>query len=297
MEIPFSGSTLLPYVSADTNWVPLGYECVEMATYITTVTFPQSITGYVFAYQRCCRTGSILNLVDPLLLGGTYWEQVPATALANNSPIFNSVPPLVLCINRPMTFNHAATDLDGDSLVYHLCGVYEGANQADPYPLITSPPPFVSATFQAPYSAPFPLPGSPMVTIDSITGVVQVTPTALGNYMVGICCDEYRNGTYLGTHHSDFRYTVAECPYGIGINEENLINVHLFPNPATEIIRFESDEIFKLVIFDVMGKEMYSSTNENAQHNIDISNWSNGIYYYQLMSKGGGNVGKFMKVD
>jgi len=38
--------------------------------------------------------------------------------------VFNLFPPLFICVNQPFTFNHAATDPNGDSLVYSLYTPY-----------------------------------------------------------------------------------------------------------------------------------------------------------------------------
>lgn len=295
LEVSLNNIDTLPYTSADTNWVPLGYSCVEIATYDTIVTLPQSVTGYYFAYQRCCRTGDIINLVNPLDIGSTYWARVPPAYLNNNSPAFNSHPPVALCVNRPMTFDHSATDLDGDSLVYYLCTPYDGATPTDPQPYITTPPPYTPVAFQSPYTFADPLPGSPSLSIDSATGIITVTPYALGSFQVGVCCDEYRNGVLLGTHHSDFRYSIAQCPYGIGFETYSTIECMVFPNPTTVHVVFKADLDIHVSVFDLMGKRVYQTNNSSAIQNISTIGWNNGVYYYKVYSASGTSSGKLIK--
>ncbi len=51
---------------------------------------------------------------------------------ANSNPVFTVYPPLFLCVNTPFTFDHSATDIDGDSLVYDFYTPYNGENNAGP---------------------------------------------------------------------------------------------------------------------------------------------------------------------
>lgn len=295
LELPYQGATMLPFIAADTNWVPQGYECVEVATYTIATGLPQSLTGYTFAYQRCCRTGSIVNITDPLNIGATYWAVVPASELCNNGPVFNNHPPLALCVNRPMTFDHSAVDVDGDSLVYKLCTSYEGATPSDPMPYVTSPPPFSAVTYVSPFTANLPMFGSPVFAIDPNTGIVTVTPLSMGNFEVGICCDEYRNGVFIGTHYSDFRYSVAECPYGIGIENYESISCEVYPNPTTDFVQFKSDQEINIMVFDMVGKLVYLTINANQMQIISTVEWANGVYTYRAISGDGMSTGKLIK--
>ena len=216
--IPFPGAIQLPFVNSDPCFIPPTGLCVEEAIYSTIIVVPPSLTGYIFAYQRCCRNNSILNIVTPGNTGATYFEQVPFDPadtvnpyICNNSPRYNNFPPIALCIDRPLVFDHSATDPDGDSLVYYICSPYDGASSGNAAPMITSSPPFTSITFANPYTAGDPIAGFPPLAIDPVTGILTVTPNQLGQYVVGICCDEYRNGVRIGTHSRDFQFNVVNC--------------------------------------------------------------------------------------
>lgn len=295
LELPYTGATSIPYIAADPNWVPEGYSCVEVAAYTITATLPASPTGFIFAYQRCCRTNNITNIINSGNTGSTYWEQVPVADLCNNSPSFNNYPPLVLCNNQPMSFDHFATDLDGDSLVYHLCASNEGGSPSNPEPYATSTPPFSNIAYMSPFSESYPMFSVPNLAIDSLTGIVTVTPWGMGNFMVGICCDEYRGGTLIGSHHSDFRYSVANCPYGIGIENTQSLSIQVYPNPASEFIQIKSDDAVNVVVFDLMGKAVYQSTTANQLQNISINEWAAGVYTYRVFTDKGTSTGKFIK--
>lgn len=210
--------------------------CVQQGIYEAIVNLPPLVGGYYIAYQRCCRNGTILNLINPGSVGTTYWEHIPGPeqVTVNSSPRFNTLPPIYVCANIPIAFDHSATDPDGDSLVYSLCTPFNGLDACCPKidsinnapstssqcvnppvscPLFNTPPPYVSVPFQAPYSASYPMASNPAININSATGFLNGNPTILGQWVVGVCVSEYRNGVLIGTHHRDFQFNVISCPF------------------------------------------------------------------------------------
>ena len=117
--------------------VPRGWEaclgsidslCVEEGIYRMILPLPPRKGGYHLAWARCCRNSAITNLQVPLSQGVTFLAHLPDTSLArcNSMPTFNQVPPIFLCAGLPFRFDHSATDMDGDSLVYRLVNPYLG---------------------------------------------------------------------------------------------------------------------------------------------------------------------------
>ncbi len=103
--------------------------CVERAIYVDTVTMPLTMTGYYISYQRCCWTGAIDNIVDPSTIGITLTTTIPGNTLVNvhnQGARFINYPPLVLCSQNTLNFDHSAFDPDGDSLSYELMSPLEG---------------------------------------------------------------------------------------------------------------------------------------------------------------------------
>ncbi len=211
-----------------------GNACVEEAYYEAIVNLPPLIGGYYIAYQRCCRNGTILNLVNPGDVGTTYWEHIPGPEVVsvNSSPRFTYRPPIYVCANLPIFFNHVATDPDGDSLVYSLCTPYNGLDACCPLigtapqgptsqcpspppscPTANTPPPYIGVPFSAPYSASYPMASNPAININPQTGFLNGNPTIQGQWVVGVCVEEYRNGILIGTHHRDFQFNVIPCPF------------------------------------------------------------------------------------
>lgn len=214
-----------------------GNACVEEAIYEAVVNLPPLTGGYYIIYQRCCRNSSILNLVNPGGVGATYWEHIPGPEVVavNSSPRFTKRTPIYICTGIPIAFDHSATDPDGDSLVYSLCTPFNGLEGCCPAisnppsspnvgnvqcsappstcPSVNTAPPYISVPFLAPYSASYPMSSSPAININPTTGFLNGVPNIIGQWVVGVCVSEYRNGQLIGVHHRDFQFNVINCPF------------------------------------------------------------------------------------
>ncbi|HLP19798.1 MAG TPA: PKD domain-containing protein [Chitinophagales bacterium] len=219
--------------------------CVERAIYTCTVTLPPTNGGYDIVYQRCCRNNGVTNV--PQDQGATYQVHIPGSPFAtcNNSPRFNNFPPMYLCVNAPIVFDHSATDPDGDQLVYSLCDPYSGADPTCPDPSPNSQgggcasapfsPPYSSVSYNSPYS-PANFMNNPSginnLKIDPQTGLLTGTPNTIGLFVVAVCVSEYRNGVLLGEMRRDFQFNVTQCNIPIanipsfGINPANGIGIY-----------------------------------------------------------------------
>ncbi|MFM2285600.1 MAG: hypothetical protein RLZZ543_1097 [Bacteroidota bacterium] len=213
VQIDFPGSFNVPQVTINPCFQDNANICVEVATYTKVVTLPFSPGGYTLVYQRCCRNQSILNLNNPGDTGATYQAQIPESAWTdcNSSPRFSIFPPIVLCINDQLNFDHSAIDPDGDSLVYSFCDPFEGATPDAPMPIPPSAPPYNFVSFSNPFSASNPMPSTPQANVNPVTGALTAFPTQLGQYVVAVCVSEYRNGVLLSVNKRDFQFNVVQC--------------------------------------------------------------------------------------
>ncbi len=192
---------------------PPGNICYEVATYVFTTTLLPRQGGYQLVYQRCCRNFSVLNVFDVSSTGATYMATIPDPAIVtnNSSPEFNLLPPTFICEDAPFTFNHSATDADGDSIVYEICTPLRGADRIDPQPQPPNPPPYLPIQWQNPFTLSNPFGGVPLA-IDPHTGILTATPLNSGQYVYGVCVKEYRNGVFIGMTSRDFQVNVVPCP-------------------------------------------------------------------------------------
>ncbi len=187
--------------------------CVQQGTYNFIVNLPNNTEPYQVVYQRCCRNQTILNLTNPGDQGLTIVALVPALPFddCNSRPRYTNFPPPVLCAQEFLEFDHSATDPDGDSLAYSLCSPFIGATPDNPAPGVASAPPYQTVVWGAGFQATSPLNADPGLTIDPITGLLSGTPTQLGQFVVGVCVEEWRNGQLLSVNTRDFQFNVAFC--------------------------------------------------------------------------------------
>jgi len=213
LAVPFPGSTNIQPDLSNPCLVAPPNVCVQQAIYQFNVNLPPSPGGYDIVYQRCCRNSTIVNIINPSEVGATYTAHIPDPneAACNSSPRFSNYPPIVICVNEPLVFDHSATDPDGDELRYSLCAPNQGADQLNPQPSPPPPPPYTSIIWQPPYTSTNQIGGNPSMSIDSMTGLLTANPNTIGQFVVGVCVKEYRNGILLSTDVRDFQFNVTEC--------------------------------------------------------------------------------------
>ena len=211
--IPFMGDDTLNPTLFDSCLVIPPDVCVHRTTYIDTIFLPFNAGGYQLAYQRCCRNYTILNIQNPDQTGATYYTEISELALTtcNSNPVFNAWPPIYICAGEPILFDHSATDIDGDSLVYELCAPFEGAVVTNSMPQPPNPPPYDSISWIFPFSTSNMMGGIDLLKINTQTGLLTGTPTQAGQYVVGVCVKEYRNNMLISSTKRDFQYNVGTC--------------------------------------------------------------------------------------
>ncbi len=199
---------------------------VEETNYVFDYTFPIVNTSYKVAYQRCCRNNSINNIREPGETGAVFDVEITAESQiqGNSSPQFNNFPPIFICQGLSLTFDHSATDPEGDILRYRFCAPFASGGTADvntggnrgccdcvrPAPEICGPE-FENAIFLPPYTPEAPLAGDPIVAIDPVTGQITGTPQTLGQFVVGVCVEEFRDGVLMSSIRRDFQFNVVPC--------------------------------------------------------------------------------------
>jgi gliding motility-associated-like protein len=194
---------------------------------LPSIELPANPEGYIVSYQRCCRIAGINNLVGSGSVGNTFTIKIPGSgagpnAEQNSSPTFLVNDTAVICNNNFFSLSFQASDPDfGDSLSYSFCSAFTGASQGDPAPGTATNPPYSIVPYQAPYTGTQPLGAG--VTIDPVTGIISgIAPGALGDYVICVCVNEYKNGVLINTVRKELHIVVKDCdPLRAQLNPRN----------------------------------------------------------------------------
>lgn len=247
-------ATSLPVAAMNADTLPLAQSdecfsapatvCVQHMTYKANVILNQNPAGgyYRFAYQRFGRGRRLKNIEKPDRTGAVYEILLTKDAIdrCNSSPVFRNWPPMSVCADKPINFDHSASDSNDhkyDSLVYYLCTPLAGkSSKTNPQPIPPdNPPPFDSIKWLTPeFSAnnPFGLGAgaNDPIGIHPLTGIFSGTPLTKGEYLVGVCVEEYDRDSkkLLSISRRDFQMVVSECQQalslevGEGVCDDNL---------------------------------------------------------------------------
>ena len=229
--LDFTGSDTIPPTINSPCFIPPTNICYERTTYTDTVTLPPLTQGYVLSYQRCCRNYTILNITNPDFTGATYTASIPGSSIfsQNSNPRYKNWPPPFICAGIPFVFDHSAIDADGDSIVYELCAPFDGADTINPIPSPPAPPPYADVNWKPPYNASNILNGNPTLAINPNTGELTCTPSTVGQFVVGVCAKEFRNGIFLSITKRDFQLNVVPCPsYVVAAIQNPIINCNSY---------------------------------------------------------------------
>jgi gliding motility-associated-like protein len=193
---------------------------VQEGLYVWEKDLPVISGTYLIIYQRCCRNETINNVSRPGDVGASYTVEITGVAQRskNNSPVFKKFPPTVICAGEPLNFDHSASDVEGNQLVYEFCQPLGGGGKeatngcggVTPNPPCY--PPYSDVIFNTGYNYLKPMAGNPVIKIDRNTGRITGTPEVLGQFVVGVCVSEYNAaGQLLSVLRRDFQFNVAEC--------------------------------------------------------------------------------------
>jgi hypothetical protein len=151
-----------------------------------------------------------------------------------------------------------------------------------------------------------PLPSGPTVTHDSIYLITDLS-TGIQWYLDGTILPGETNDTLNYTNYSNGVYTAVYIdgngcmsdtsqsvnPNGnvvivdVGIEENSLINVSIYPNPSIDIVNIKLNTPIKsILIFDLNGKMILNKNGQNqTQQSIDLSYLPKGSYLLSIQTE------------
>lgn len=188
--------------------------CIHKGVYEGFINLPLNFTGYHVVYERCCRNGSIVNLVPSESMA--FYAYISPPLLGNSSPVFTDDPVPFLCVGDTTTILNSAFDPDGDLLTFSFVEPYDGeANQGNPAPGPQNPFlvfPIDAVDYAGGYSMVQPFGAGGYSNISASTGLTTYYPPTTGDYVVAIEIKEFRNGNLIGITRRDLQLLVLNCP-------------------------------------------------------------------------------------
>ncbi len=211
VTIPFSSATNVP-PKIDTCVANPGF-CLQESIYSQVVSgIPPASGGYHVYYQLCCRTALTNVNANTNTSGETFYTHIPDNNIvtSNSSPQWIEGPQSFLCQGNTFSVNHSAIDVDGDSLAYSFYTPYDSNTVSFPGGLFTAVPLTWKLTYgmNNPFNAS--IPNSLQISSKGI--ITGIPPQTIGNFVVGVRCQEWRNGIKLGEILRDFQIKVVACP-------------------------------------------------------------------------------------
>jgi hypothetical protein len=277
--------------------------CTEQGTYDFQISLPkqtQHLYDYYIVYQRCCRNNSLSNIIEPEGTGFSIFNVITGTSADYcNQSAENFVNPAFACVNNPMFLDASLSDPDGDSLVYSFCSPYLGGgtmgtsefpgnpNLCDGVqPTPPCPPSYETVSFISPtFSEQKPIACDPLIEIDAMTGLITGTPLLIGQFLVGICVDEYRDGVLLNSNQIEFQINVTNNGTTNIEDKESTNELHIFPNPTKDIVHIQlpNHRIIKNIsLFNTMGYLVKSQNPHTANSSLSIPELPKGIYWLRV---------------
>ena len=174
--------------------------------------------GYYIVWEQCCRNSNVANIsragvvgmVFPLEIGPIFQN---GQAVKNSTPEFSQPAVQYLCVGQPFQVSFAAKDPDGDDLRYSLATPWLGfTSPAGQFGPSRQKGPFPKITWNTGFDSTRAIPGSPALNLNSRNGLMAVTPTRAGWFVVSVRCEEFRAGNRLSISYIEFLYLVQDCP-------------------------------------------------------------------------------------
>lgn len=146
-----------------------------------------------------------------------------------------------------------------------------------------------------------PPPSADMEYLFTINGS-NVYENLIDNAQSGECDDRIANGN-MNTDYSNYANRIWKTSdaliwneiYDFGgeanlsVDSKKLINYKVFPNPTKNVwnIVTNNDNIQSVVVYDVLGKQVFTSNPNTSEAIIDSNNFSNGLYSAKVKTNSG----------
>lgn len=200
--------------------------CIQKRIYQDTLFLNPAIftdsSGYYLSYEQCCRNFGIKNVQNPDKSGIAFYSDfIPFTknntSFRNSSPYLKNEQNVYLCLFETFNSDFSHEDPDGDSISYKLIDPLMGST--DPVfnngsgISILNPKPYPPINWASNYGIANNniMDGAPDVTLNPVTGKLNITPSQTGMYSFAYVVEEYRDNELIAVYNREVQYYVVFC--------------------------------------------------------------------------------------
>ena len=281
--------------------VPFGVS-IQSAIYKANFTFLlDNYEDFVIAYQRCCRSGTVSNILEGEETGIALSLEITRVGMERigNVKSFPNVFPVTNLPSEESAFDFSINDglvkrysLSHAKTAGGTDGVIEGeANSCTgilPDPILC-PPPFVGPTYSL-GSGEYGLYDE--VTIDSFSGEFVSRLSSQGSYLIAVEAESYENGILLSKVYQQFLQVVSMCdPSSIIDQGVPDVSQDIYPVPARNLI-YINNPLTDVSIIDATGVKQLEQSMINQEQGIDIGDFARGVYFLIGFNESGKKVTK-----
>lgn len=180
---------------------------VKEITYDAIVVLNSSCNDWSLSYSNCCRDTSINLIGSP----NSYIETKIFRGVdrCSSSPQIFSIIDFAI-LNQSNSYNFEGPDPDNDNKRYFFATPLQSQD--------------TTVVFKSGHSTTQPIPG---ITIDSLTGKIEFTPTTVGKYHTAIIIKAYSavSGMLMSTIHKNVMFHVIPEPNNVPISTNGITNI------------------------------------------------------------------------
>lgn len=272
----------------------------QVGTIVNTYQFEHTYTvpgTYNLTYVGSGRNAAIVNLSNAVqhefFLQSTL--TVDPFLGPNRSPVLRTLPVDAAFRNQVFMHHSMAFDADGDSLSFKMVpsSTQAGENTCG------TPTSMTASGFRGLENfLASPNPAQPAgYTLNRNTGqLIWNSPGSLGEFVVTMVLEEWRNGRLIGKVMRDRQLLVYEAPVVTGISEDVQSQVLLNPNPASAYLQLQVPawlSVHKAVLYNTQGQPVAHLPLEPTQqgYTLPVKGVASGLYVIYLST----NRGRVMK--
>ncbi len=281
LVLPVFTDSIVPYENPDCAVADLD---IRRIRYKTTGDFKFSSNyddpgGYYIVFDRCCRNNIITNIAAPQNAGMLFYLEFPPIYQSNgdltnySSPVFNVIYTRYACFNEYFYMDFGAEDADGDSLAFSMSTPING-NSSTVNVIVTDyqPAPYPLVSWLPGFNANDAIHGTPSLTVDPETGLLELFASELGLHVFSVTCSEYRNGVKIGEVRRDFQILVDVCPTNEPPNVlmDNEDRTGYYVEGDTIFVPNQGDRCFEFYITD----DQDNRNNERIRVRVEPKNFT-----------------------